>query len=564
MVLKGLLNENDPDAALAAVAERQFLAQIEHANIVNIYNFVTHLGRGYIVMEFVGGESLNKKLKDRRAGNNGVPNPLPVTDAISYILGVMPAFGYLHALGLVYNDLKPANIMAVGGDVKLIDVGAVMQMTDQQAAIFGTQGFQAPEVAAMGPSVSSDLYTVGRTLAVLILDFVFHAGAHLYEIPPPHSGGLLAQWESLHRLLLKATAAHPDDRFQTSAELQGQLTGVLREIVAVTDRAPRPAPSNAFSGDRLTALLVDQADVVVTRADWRALPIPKTNPADPAAAFLEDLVDAAPATVLSLVQTALADGQATDSQELRLARARALLESGDDPAEPLAAVAAADAWDWRVEWYRSVRLLSQGEAAAAAEGFSRVWTELPGELAPRLAAALAAESAGEFARAASLYERVISVDSTYVSAAFGLARCRAASGDTPGAVAAYRRVPASSATYQDAQVASARALIAPRHEAAPHPDALMEAAQTVDRLQLDAVERARLSAEILEQALAANEAGTLPATNGIELLGHPLDDRGLRLGLERAYRELARLEVDPAEKVRLVDRANGVRPRSLL
>ena len=134
VVLKGLLNEDDPDAIAAAVAERRFLAQIEHANIVNIYNFVTHRGAGYIVMEMVGGESLNAKLKKRRVANGGVADPLPVADAIAYILGILPAFAYLHGLGLVYNDLKPANIMAVGDDVKLIDVGAVMRIDDTQAA----------------------------------------------------------------------------------------------------------------------------------------------------------------------------------------------------------------------------------------------------------------------------------------------------------------------------------------------------------------------------------------------------------------------------------------------
>lgn len=157
VVLKGLLNEDDPDAAASAVAERQFLAQIEHPNIVNIYNFVTHLGRGYIVMGFVGGASLNAKLKDRRKANDGRPDPLPVAEAIAYMIGILPAFEYLHGLGVVYNDLKPANVMAVGGDVKLIDVGAVMQITDHDAAIFGTQGFQAPEMATVGPSVSSGL-----------------------------------------------------------------------------------------------------------------------------------------------------------------------------------------------------------------------------------------------------------------------------------------------------------------------------------------------------------------------------------------------------------------------
>ena len=72
MALKGLLNTGDADAMEAAVAERRFLAQLEHPNIVRIYNFVQHASRrdgetaGYIVMEYVGGKSL-KQIRARRA-----------------------------------------------------------------------------------------------------------------------------------------------------------------------------------------------------------------------------------------------------------------------------------------------------------------------------------------------------------------------------------------------------------------------------------------------------------------------------------------------------------------
>ncbi|MCP4227322.1 MAG: protein kinase, partial [Actinomycetia bacterium] len=511
VVLKGLLNESDPDAIIAAVAERQFLAQIEHANIVNIYNFVTHRGAGYIVMEMVGGESLNAKLKRRREANGGIADPLPPPEAIAYILGILPAFGYLHELGLVYNDLKPANIMAVGDEVKLIDVGAVMRIDDHDAAIFGTQGFQAPEVATTGPSVASDLYTVGRTLAVLLIRFVFHDGPYLYALPGRDSEPLFAQWESLHRFLLRACAFHADDRFQTAAEMGEQLTGVLREMVAVIEAKPRTVTSSLFEGDQLANLLMTSADGYdVTHPDWRVLPSSRVNEADPAAPFLLGLPEQDPARAIDLLDAGVIADQVEATPELHLHRAREMVGAQRDPNPSLVEVERANPWEWRAIWYRSIHQLQIGQAAQAAEGFSKVWTELPGESAPKLAVALAAELAGEYDRAAEVYELVISADASYVSAAFGLARCEHHQGDAEGVVDAFGRVPASSAAHYDAQVATARALVSGGPSGQPSVAELQAASATIERLQLDVAERALLSADVYERALAGVKSGTIP------------------------------------------------------
>ncbi|WKK72113.1 serine/threonine protein kinase [Rathayibacter oskolensis] len=79
VVLKGLLNSGDPDAYAAAITERQFLAEVEHPLIVEIYNFVMHDGAGYIVMEYVGGPSLKQILKERLDANGERPTRCPST-----------------------------------------------------------------------------------------------------------------------------------------------------------------------------------------------------------------------------------------------------------------------------------------------------------------------------------------------------------------------------------------------------------------------------------------------------------------------------------------------------
>ena len=246
VVLKGLLNTGDADAMAAAVAERQFLAEVEHPNIVRIYNFVQHADRrtgemaGYIVMEYVGGKSLKQILVDARQAGGSVP----VAHALAYAIEVLPALGYLHDRGLVYCDFKPDNVIQTEEQLKLIDMGGVRRI-DSDEAIYGTVGYQAPEIEADGPSPSSDLYTVGRALAVLTFEFRGFQGTCKYSLPD--GVPLLGEQESFARLLRRATHSDPDRRFGSAGEMAEQLTGVLREVLAVADGVPRPAFSSLFS-----------------------------------------------------------------------------------------------------------------------------------------------------------------------------------------------------------------------------------------------------------------------------------------------------------------------------
>jgi serine/threonine-protein kinase PknG len=179
VVLKGLLNEDDTDAADAAIAERRFLIEVKHPNIVQIRNFVEQDGAGYIVMEYLPGKTI-RELRQRVDGHR----ILPVDSAIEFILAILPAFEYLHDLGLLYCDFKPDNVINTVNAVKLIDLGAVYQI-GMSTVHFGTKGYQAPEVAESGPSVASDLYTVGRTLAILCADFEDRTTKYEYTLPGP-------------------------------------------------------------------------------------------------------------------------------------------------------------------------------------------------------------------------------------------------------------------------------------------------------------------------------------------------------------------------------------------
>ncbi|MFT3764605.1 MAG: tetratricopeptide repeat protein [Minicystis sp.] len=251
VTLKGLLSAGDPRMLEVALAEREHLAAVKHPNIVSIHDFVTHGDRGYIVMEHVNGKTL-MALRKERGG------PLPAAEALRYIAEILPAFGYLDELGLVYCDFKPENAMVEEETVKLIDLGAVRRADHAGGDVYGSRGYAAPE-AAHGPTHVSDLYTVGRALAVLIANFDFQ-GKYEHALPPPAEVPIFAEHEPLHRFLLKATRPRPEDRFQSAAEMAAQLAGVLHVVLGEggpiasalfapgDDRSSDPVADDRFDG----------------------------------------------------------------------------------------------------------------------------------------------------------------------------------------------------------------------------------------------------------------------------------------------------------------------------
>lgn len=560
VVLKGLLDASSEDAALAAVAERRFLAAIDHPSIVQIYNFVTHQSAGYIVMEYVGGKSLKTVLQERREAKGGAIDPLPCDEAIAYMLGVLPAMAHLHDAGLVYCDMKPDNVVLTGNSLKIIDLGGVRRIDDQQSAIYGTIGYQAPEVAEIGPTPASDLYTVGRTLAVLALEFTGYQSTYADRLPPPDEQPLLARHESLHRFLLKATAIDPADRFFTAEEMAEQLLGILRENAAARGEAPAYV-STVFGADGSADVGLDELG-----AEWRRLPRPKVDPGDPGAAFLLGLADHDPEGVVATLTAAWTAKTMPVTTEtlLRLARAHLEVAAPDEANATLDSLDAAR--DWRLWWHRGLVALAQGKAVDAVDWLDPVYTDLPGEVAPKLALGLAHEMAGDLARSAELYDRAGRTDPASVFGDFGLARVRLAQGDRAGAVDALGRVAATSSAYGAARLASVRALSATidmgvSGPQGPSPHHLEWAAAILDQLGLESRRAALLEIELLEAGLAALANGAPPSGHGI--LGRPWTEPALREGLEAAYRSLARHASTPQERNRLVDLANRSRPRTL-
>ena len=235
------------------------------------------------------GNPCGRSCEERR--QLGQSLPLPV--ALAYAIEVLPALGYLHSRGLVYCDFKPDNVIQTEEQLKIIDMGGVRRIDDDDSAIYGTVDTRRRRSRRLARRSSSDLYTVGRALAVMTFEFAGDQGKYATSLPDPASVPLLAQQESFLRALRRATDPDPDRRFASAGEMADQLTGVLREVLAVADGRPRPAFSTLFSPE------LQAAGVAGTLADGSpgaqppppaaeivaALPVPQVDAADPAAGY---------------------------------------------------------------------------------------------------------------------------------------------------------------------------------------------------------------------------------------------------------------------------------------
>ncbi|NUP62882.1 MAG: protein kinase [Nonomuraea sp.] len=540
VVLKGLLNTNDAEALAAAEAERKFLTTVDHPNIVKIFNFQRSAGLGYIVMEYVGGQSLHEL---RRQG------PLPLREALVYGREILHAFGYLHEQGLVYCDLKPANVIRVAKRLKLIDLGAVQPIGSPPGTSWATVGYHAPELDTRPSSVASDLYTVARTLAVLTVPSWSPAKGGTANALPQDCGH-----ESFTRLLRKATAQNPADRFQSAWDMEEQLVGVLREISAAEDGERYRALSTLFGPERSavgTTLSEHPGQVLEPLDPARVaveLPVPHVDPRDPAAGALAGLLGFDSKELFDQL-TAL-----PETPETGLMRARLLAEAGAAEAPvKLSQLERQLPGDWRVTWYRGVLALATRQADTAVTMFDRCLSALPGELAPKLALAFALECAGR--ESAHWYNAVWRTDDNYVSAAFGLART--------GRMDVLDKVPASSSYRVAAQVALAASVFRRADLTTLAPDDLVGAADRLANLiDLDPRRRDLLTAELLRCALAWLEHNAAPP--GKKLAEADFTEPGLRRRLESIFRRLAVAADTRQERHALINQANAVRPRTWL
>jgi serine/threonine-protein kinase len=226
--------------------EAQAVAKLRHENILEIFDYsgaetAEALGASYIVTEFIEGQTLKQVITDRPLG-------YPEVGAL-IMLQVCRALAHAHGHGILHRDVKPENIMIrADGVVKLMDFG-ISQMVDLErltvtGQLLGSPAYMAPEHVEGRPlDFRTDVFAVGIVLYQLAVGRLPFEGKNPHEVlkriaecrfvDPRQANPRVGN--QLGRIILRAMAAAPDDRFPAIGEMVIALETFLTDSGMGTD-----------------------------------------------------------------------------------------------------------------------------------------------------------------------------------------------------------------------------------------------------------------------------------------------------------------------------------------
>ncbi|HEY2249966.1 MAG TPA: protein kinase, partial [Planctomycetaceae bacterium] len=276
------------DAAAAARFQREVeaAAKLRHTNIVAADDADEAGGVHFLVMEFVDGSDLAALVKK--------DGPLPVDQAVNYILQTARGLEFAHAQGVVHRDIKPANLL-VGKDgvLKILDMGLARIEGDTAGqaeltgtgAIMGTIDYMAPEQAmsTKHADARADIYSLGCSLYYLLTGKATYDGdtlmakllAHRTQPIPSIRDVRPEVPEQLEAVFSRMVAKKIEDRYQTASEVIADLERLTNgQATAI----PLPAAGSS-SGTALTNFLNDTSPTPAKSA------VPKNAGAEKANSF---------------------------------------------------------------------------------------------------------------------------------------------------------------------------------------------------------------------------------------------------------------------------------------
>ena len=260
----------DPERLRRFEQEARATGQLNHPNILAVYDTGTHEGTPYVVEELLEGATLREKI----AGA-----PLPVRKAVDYARQIAQGLAAAHQKGIVHRDLKPENLFVTGdGRVKILDFG-LAKLTQPEVpgsaltaaptraetgagVVLGTAGYMSPEqVRGLPTDQRSDIFGFGSILyemlsgrrAFAAASSVESMNAILKEEPPEISRLNQDIPPGLERIVQHCLEKSPDERFQSARDLAFDLETLSGTSAPVPAPAPHPAKP-AARGRRLPLL----------------------------------------------------------------------------------------------------------------------------------------------------------------------------------------------------------------------------------------------------------------------------------------------------------------------
>lgn len=214
-----------------------------HANVLPIIEANIYDGQVVIVSEYAPDGSLEEKLQQ--------DEEFSVKQTVEMIIGILSGLNFLHNRQIIHRDIKPANILLQDDTPRLADFGIsrVINTTALSTSIVGTPKYMAPEAFDGKRSVQTDIWSVGILLYQMLCGDVPFRQENPTEImwaivtkePEPIPASVPPD---LRRIVQKALAKLPENRFQSAKEmreeLQGALLGISHPTFAPTEILNKP------------------------------------------------------------------------------------------------------------------------------------------------------------------------------------------------------------------------------------------------------------------------------------------------------------------------------------
>jgi serine/threonine protein kinase len=220
--------------------EVQILSRLDNPHLPEIMDFFEEDGRAYLVMEFIWGESLEKRLEAANA-------PLLEAEVLNWAVQLCDVLHYLHGQNppIIFRDLKPSNVMVTNtGVVKLIDFGIARTYKvgkKRDTVAMGSENYAAPEQWGKGQTdARSDIYALGATMYHLLAN-MSPTPSFLPTPPLPLAGYNPALSEATIKIIEKAMAEEPGERYQSALEMRQALLAALPAPYAAPVEAARAA-----------------------------------------------------------------------------------------------------------------------------------------------------------------------------------------------------------------------------------------------------------------------------------------------------------------------------------